>query len=276
MKNKILIGFLLLSALHGEAQYYYADIVGTKQTNQQYKLIRAFQFKKVSAGSFDARNEPIKEFILEQLISNDGKKITTHSATIGNSESYFIGYYNNNRVTKTVDSSRNALNTALYEYDNAGKLTSVVTNNKDFDGTFSNTETHYWTYNDKAQPTQMLKVKNQTDSTFVFFTNDEDGNVAEETWKKNNRTIETYYYYYNAKKQITDIVRFDRKAKALIPDYLFEYDNAGRVIQMTQTQRGRANYLIWKYNYNENGMKNKEVVYNKQKEFLGKIEYTYQ
>jgi hypothetical protein len=45
---------------------------------------------------------------------------------------------------------------------------------------------------------------------------------------------------------------------------------------MTQTQRGRANYLIWKYNYNENGMKNKEVVYNKQKEFLGKIEYTYQ
>jgi YD repeat-containing protein len=144
------------------------------------------------------------------------KKITTHSATIGNSESYFIGYYNNNRVTKTVDSSRNALNTALYEYDNAGKLTSVVTNNKDFDGTFSNTETHYWTYNDKAQPTQMLKVKNQTDSTFVFFTNDEDGNVAEETWKKNNRTIETYYYYYNAKKQITDIVRFDRKAKALI------------------------------------------------------------
>jgi hypothetical protein len=44
---------------------------------------------------------------------------------------------------------------------------------------------------------------------------------------------------------------------------------------MTQTQRGRANYLIWKYNYNENGMKNKEVVYNKQKEFLGKIEYTY-
>jgi hypothetical protein len=57
---------------------------------------------------------------------------------------------------------------------------------------------------------------------------------------------------------------------------MFEYDNMGRVSQMTQTQSGSANYLVWKYSYNENGMKQKEVVYNKKRELLGRIEYSYQ
>jgi len=276
MKNKLLVALLFFSGVEAKAQYYYSDIIGTKQTNQQYKLLRAFEFKKVNATSFDGRNEPSKDFLLEQTISNDGRKVTTRSATIGISESYFIGYYQNNKIVRTVDSSRNALNTTTYEYDNTGKTTSVTVNNKDFDGTYSNSETHLWSYNEKGLPEKMLKIKNQTDTTLVTFTYDTDDNIADETWKKNNRTIETYYYYYNSRKQLTDIVRFSRKAKALLPDYLFEYDNSGHVIQMTQTLSGSANYLIWKYNYNENNMKVKELVYNKQKEFLGKIEYSYQ
>jgi YD repeat-containing protein len=276
MKNNLFLALLICVSATANAQYYYADIIGTRQTNQQYKVLRAFESKKINATSFDARNEPQKDFVLEQVISPDGRKITTRSATIGISESYFIGYYQNNRVVKTVDSSRNALNTTNYVYDNTGKVSAVSTSNKDFDGTFNNTEAHYWSYNEKAQPATMLKVKNGVDTTVVTFKYDEEDNLSEEIWKKNNRTIETYYYYYNPKKQLTDIVRFSRKAKTLLPDYLFEYDNAGRISQMTQTQSGSANYLVWRYNYNENGMKVKEVVYNKQKEFLGKIEYNYQ
>ena len=122
----------------------------------------------------------------------------------------------------------------------------------------------------------MLKIKNGTDTTVITFKYDDAGNVGEETWMKNNRVIETYYYYYNAKKQLTDVVRFSRKAKAMLPDYMFEYDTKGHITQMTQTQKGSANYLVWKYQYNEDGMKEKEVVYNKQKEMLGRIEYKYQ
>ncbi|MEJ7680802.1 MAG: hypothetical protein WKG06_23710 [Segetibacter sp.] len=62
----------------------------------------------------------------------------------------------------------------------------------------------------------------------------------------------------------------------MLPDYIFEYDPKGRITQMTQTQSGSANYLIWKYTYNENGMKEKEIVFNKQKEMLGRIEYKYE
>lgn len=276
MKCKVLIAFLLIASLKVCGQYYYLDIIGTKQTNQQYKLVRAYQYKRINATSFDATQQPSKDFLLEQTIAKDGLQITTHSASINGGESYFIGTYQNNRLVKTVDSSNNAINTVVYNYDNSGKLVSTTSNSKDFDGTFISGETHNWSYNEKGTPERMLKIRNGTDTTVVAFTYDEQDNVAEERWIRNNRTTETYYYYYNSKKQLTDIVRFSRKAKTMLPDYIFEYDNTGRVTQMTQTQNGTANYLVWKYTYNENGMKSKEIVFNKQKELLGRIEYNYQ
>lgn len=275
MKNVLFVASLLFFAANAKAQYYYLDIVGTKQTNQQYKLLRSFQYKRISAISFEG-NEPSKDFVLEQIISNDGRQIITRSATIGSTESFFISSYQNNRVIKTVDSSKNAINTVLYNYDNAGRLFSTTNTSEDFDGKFISTEKHIWSYNEKGLPEKMLKIKNETDTTLMTFTFDEQDNVAEERWLKNNRSLETYYYYYNPKKQLTDVVRYNRKAKAMLPDYMFEYDAKGHILQMTQTQKGSANYLVWKYLYNEDGMKQKEVVFNKQKEMLGRIEYSYQ
>lgn len=275
MKNFLLFIWPIVFSLQANAQYYYSDIVGVKQTNQQYKLLRTFQYKRVNAVSFEG-GQPSKDFVLEQTIANDGSKITTRSSTIGTAETYFIGYYRNNKIISTSDSGNSAINTVVYEYDNTGKVSSVASSSRDFDGTDLNAEMHTWTYNEKGLPEKMLKVKNQLDTTFVTFTYDEEDNVAEEKWLKNNRVIETYYYYYSAKKQLTDIVRFNRKAKTMLPDYIFEYDNAGHISQMTQTQSGTANYLTWKYTYNENGMKQKEIVFNKQKELLGRIEYKYE
>lgn len=275
MKKFFILAAVISAFSNVNAQYYYSDIVGTKQTNQQYRLLSTFQYKRINAVSYDGGDQPSKDFLLEQNITDNGRKIITHSAAPGNMESYFISNYQNNKVNKTVDSSNNAINTVVYEYDNTGKVISTIAVSKDFDGTFTNDERHTWSYNEKGLPEKMLKIKNATDTTVVILTY-EGENVAEENWKKNNRVIETYYYYYNSKKQLTDIVRFSRKAKAMLPDYMFEYDNKGRIVQMTQTQNGTANYFIWKYTYNENGMKEKEVVFNKQKEMLGKIEYRYE
>jgi YD repeat-containing protein len=275
MKNVFLVASVFFFTTYVNGQYYYLDIVGTKQTNQTYKLLRAFQYKRINATSFEG-NAPSKDFVLEQTITPDGRQIITRSASIGNTESFFISQYQNNRVVKTVDSSRNAINTVLYEYDNAGRLTATHNTSEDFDGTFKTSESHIWTYNDKGLPEKMLKIKNKTDTTLVTFTFDDQDNVAEEKWIKNHSTLENYYYYYNPKKQLTDVVRFNRKAKAMLPDFMFEYDAKGHIAQMTQTQKGTANYLVWKYLYNEDGIKQKEVVYNKQKEMLGRIEYSYQ
>lgn len=274
--KKFLAAALLLFSSYSYSQYYYIDVIGTRQTNQQYKLIQNHQVKRINGTSFEASNEPSKDFLLEQLVTNNGQQITTRSSTIGSVESYFISYYQNGRLHHTTDSSSNAINKVEYQYDNAGRLLATNATSKDFDGTFTSTENHYWSYNDKGQPATMLKIKNGKDTTQVLFKYDDDDNVAEEIWQKRNRTIETYYYYYNAKKQMTDIVRYSRKAKQLIPDYIFEYDTNGRVIQMTQTQSASANYLVYKYAYNDRGLKEKEVVYNKQKELLGRVEYSYQ
>jgi YD repeat-containing protein len=275
MKKALLFAIILFAVFNAQSQFYYLDIIGTKQTNQQYKLIRANQLRRINAISYENNNEPSKDFFLDQTVENDARQITTRSATIGSLPSYFISYYNNNRLVKTVDSGTNAINTVEYNYDNAGRVSSINSVSKDFDGTSINTETHSWTYNDKGAPANMLRIKNNADTTKVSFNYDDQENVAEEIWKKNNRAIETYYYYYNAKKQLTDVVRYNRKAKAMIPDYILEYDNAGHITQMTQTQATAANYLIYKYVYNERGMKDKEFVFNKRKELLGRIEYSY-
>src|SRR3954447_2739417 len=201
MKNVLLVVIFFLAFIHSYAQYYYSDIIGTKQTNQQYKMLRAFQFKRINATSYEG-NQPSKDFLLEQIISDDGRKITTHSASVGNMESYFISNYQNNKVNHTVDSGNNAINRVVYEYDNTGKVISTTASSKDFDGTFTNEERHLWSYNEKGLPEKMVKIKNKNDSTLVTFTYDDD-NVAEERWTKNNYVLETYYYYYNPKKQIT-------------------------------------------------------------------------
>lgn len=276
MKKILLFAVIVCAAMQVQSQYYYLDIIGTKQTNQQYKLIRSHQLKRINAVSYEGNNQPSKDFVLEQTVTNEGRQIITRSASAGSMLSYFISYYENNRLVKTVDSSSNARNTVLYNYDNAARVASINSISKDFDGTFINAENHTWTYNEKGLPVSLLKVKNEKDTTQVLFITDEQDNVAEERWKKNNRIIETYYYYYNPKKQLTDIVRFSRKAKAMIPDYTLDYDNSGRITEMRQTQAASANYLIWRYTYNDRGMKEKELVFNKQKELLGKIEYSYQ
>lgn len=276
MKKLFSISLVLMACLQAGAQYYYLDIIGTAQTNKQYKLIKENRLQKISATSFEGNNQPSADFVLEQTVGYNGQQITTRSASVNSGEAYFISSYQNDRLDKTVDSSNSAINTVLYAYNTDGNLISTTAASKDFDGTSISAETHTWKYNSNGQPESMLKVKNGKDSTYINYKFDEAGNVVEENWKKNNRIIETYYYYYNTKNQLTDIVRYNRKAKQMLPDFMFEYDTAGLLSQMTQTQGTSANYLIWRYIYKTNGLKEKEIVFNKQKELLGKIEYTYQ
>ena len=264
----------LFSVFTLNAQFYYQDILVTKQTNLQYNLYRSLETRKITAISYDG-DEISEDFVLEQIFSVDGKQVVTRTASINNEESYFISSYNNNRLFHTVDSSKNAINSVTYTYDNSGNVLTIENTSKDFDGTFTNTENHIWLYEDKVLPQSMLKIRNGTDTTFVRFGYDENGNLSEEKWEKKNNNIETYYYYYNNKNQLTDVVRFNARAQKLLPDFVFEYDNIGHLSQMIQTQGGIANYLVWKYFYNDSGLKTRELVYNKNRNLLGRIEYKY-
>ena len=121
----------------------------------------------------------------------------------------------------------------------------------------------------------MLLIKNGTDTTVIEFIKDENSLIAEEHWKKNGTVTEKYFYYYSEQGLLSDIVRFNSKAQRLLPDFLFEYDNTGTLTQFIQIPEGSDNYLIWKYIYSTNGLKQKEVCFNKQKQPVGRIEYKY-
>ena len=273
MKKVLVVMVLLIVSRQAGAQYYYLDVIGTQQTNDQYKKIIQQNLSSISATSFEQNSEPIPDFVLEQTIGNN--QIITRSSSINSKESFFKSYYDNQQLFKTIDSNSSAINTVIYKYNSQGKLLSSTSSNKDFDGTFDQSEVHLWKHDNAGRLVNMLKIKNSADTMLIEFKHDEAGNLIEENWKKNNRIIETYYYYYNSKNQLTDIVRFNRKAKQMLPDNMFEYDATGLVSQMIQTQGTSANYLIWRYVYNNKGLKEKEFAFNKKKELLGKIEYAY-
>src|SRR5690349_18309598 len=107
-----------------KAQYYYSDLISNQLTNQQYKLIKNNRLKKITAISYEG-NQVSTDFVMEQTVTNNASQIVIRSASAGSGESYLISNFENNRVVKTVDSSQNAINTVIYEYNNTGNLSNT-------------------------------------------------------------------------------------------------------------------------------------------------------
>jgi len=266
--------FFLLSSTY--SQYYFNDIVSTQMSNDQYKLLRANKIKKIKATSFEADNSVTEGFLLEEEISQDGKHITLNTVLTGGKQSVTNRTYELGKLKRTQSNSNRIDTKTDYTYNEKGALQKVVFTTTDTAQKTNSTEAHEWQYDEKGQPQSMLRIKNKTDTTVIEFIKDEQGQVAEEHWKKKNRTLETYYYYYDAKNQLTDIVRFNARLKKLLPDYLYEYDVNGRVSQMTQVSMSSSSYIVWKYTYNEKGLKQMEAGFDKEKKLVGKIGYTYE
>lgn len=267
----------LLFSIPSYSQYYYNDIIANNQSNKQYLLLKSNKVQKVKAISFDGNNQPSQGFSLEQEFSPDYKKLTTISGTTSGSASTLVTYYENNKVKRSQENARGVETLTDYFYDDKGRIQRINSVTTDTAVQSKSTETHIWTYSDNNQPHLLLKIKNNNDTTRIEMIPDEYGNIGEERWKRKGATpFETYYYYYNNKNQLTDIVRFNKRAQKLLPDFLFEYDTAGRVKQMIQVPAVSSNYMIWSYIYSEKGLKQEEICTDKQKQRLGRIEYSYQ
>lgn len=261
-----------LLAGHACSQYYYTDIVVLKETNRQYQAIKAARLSTISAKSFESDGQPTENFLLQQNIS--GSQITTSSNSVATGASVSVNYYTNNRLTKTADNDSNINSTVTYVYDAAGNIQNITTAINDTLMGSNSTEVHLWYYNGN-DPTRMLRIKDKTDTTVIDFVKDEQGNIAEEHLSKKGRRIENYFYYYNTNHQLTDIVRFNQRARKMLPDFLFEYDDKGLVTQLTQVQQNTGSYIIWNYTYNANGLKQNEAPYDKQKRLIGRVEYSF-
>jgi YD repeat-containing protein len=270
----LLIPCFLFAACAVQAQYYYKDIIGTGESSN---LIRTYQkagVSRVTVTSYDAENTRNDDFSITQTFSKPHALLRTATRDGDTKESVLTPFADTaGRVIKTIDSSVNLMSITEYSYDNAGRLTLIKSVSTDSSKTLNETEVHQWFYTN-GHVARMLRVINATDTTFVDFKID-GGNVSEEWSTRRGVKENPVYYYYNAAKQLTDIVRYNQRAKRLLPEYMFEYAADGKLIQKITVPANSSAYLIWRYQYDADGLKTKEAIYDRYKTLNGKIEYQY-
>jgi antitoxin component YwqK of YwqJK toxin-antitoxin module len=281
MKN-ILFPVLMLVSTVMSAQYYYNDIIGTEETNRQMKAFIENKVKTVTASGSDQRGVKATDFSEYQEVQENGRALRSTSISDLNRTVLYSRFDDQGRIISAVDSSAFIKSRTSYEYNAEGWLVSVQNTISDTTDGFNQSEAHHWFYNNNGKPIKMWRViqtgtDGAKDSLEIRFTLDEDGNPeAEMTYRKNVETA-YLYYYFDDKNRLSDIVRFNKKAQKLLPDIMFEYDESDRVIQKitTSSNIGSGDYLIWRYIYDEKGLKTKEALFNKDKQMTGRIDYKY-
>lgn len=290
----ILALLTFLYSFASQGQYYYNDIIGTLETNRQMKTYLANKVRTVSVTGFDQRGAKTADFSEFQEIKENGTILKTSTFNNLNKTVLYSKFDNEGRLVRTTDSSTVIGSSTTYEYDANGRITRVQNSTKDSANDFNQVETHLWIYNAAGKPERMWRIINNTDSIEIRFTPDEQGNPGDErTFKKGVETTQYYsyydeekklkfvqtgaiYYYYDEQNRLSDVVRFNLKANRLLPDFMFEYDDKDRVIQkITTTANLKLGYLIWRYIFDEKGLKTKEALFNNEKQLTGKIEYSY-
>jgi YD repeat-containing protein len=278
---KLPIGCLLLCLVTqaSEAQFFYKDLVSTRENTARWLSYRDNRVKSVTLSSFESDGKPTEGFTGEKLFSDDCSEITTHTKTSGSTDSWIITDYSpQGRMVKNTDTSDTYRNVTVYRYDDRGRIQAITDTSIETDNQLKDVEEHLWTYDASHpdKPSSMLKIINGIDTTYVRFVLDEKGNVAEEHATRHGAGLPAIYYYYDAGNHLTDIVRYSPKAQRLLPVNIFEYGEDGRMESMLVVpEEGNSFYQKWYYEYNEKGLKLKDFCFNKEKELLGTVDYQY-
>jgi len=271
----LLVAGILFSSFFASAQFYYKDIIGTKESSDLLSTYRKANVQNVIIKSYTIENTPIENLSVQQQFSTTAQTLLTITKTDYLPPSYLTTFFDQRgQVQKTIDSTVGAfVNTTTYAYDDAGKLVSIRT---DFGDTAASliSDEHIWQWNSQGKPARMLRVRNQKDTSVVAFKLDESGNVIEEQEKVRFIKEEPVYYYYDSQNHLTDIVRYNKKAARLLPEEMFEYAG-NRLVQRTTVPQNSDNYLVWHYRFDNHGLKTAEEIFNKQKELTGRVEYVY-
>jgi hypothetical protein len=274
--QKLIICFLLATSFAGgaTAQNYYKDLVSNRQLLADMAAYKENKVKTINIKSFNDDGSESEGFFCQKKLSRDYKRSELFTRADIAPASLFVSVFDNDgKLLNTNDSSSISVTAIKYNYDDKKRIHSILSVVKSQDDDFSNeiTEEHIYTYDDNNQPVSMLKIKNRTDTSLISFGPDDKGNIGIE---KDAKSGAKFYYYYDAKNRLTDIVQANEYKENLKPDYMFEYNNAGLITQMTSVEEGSSNYFIWKYNY-ENNLRIKERCFTNERRLMGSIEYEY-
>jgi hypothetical protein len=277
---KLPIGCLLLCIITqaSKAQFYYKDLLVTRETANRWKLYRDNRVQAVTLTSSEADGKPTEGFMGEQEVAADLSHITTHTKTTGTADSWIItDYSQQGRILKNMDTSDTYQNVTEYRYDDQGRISVISDTSLETDNHFREIEVHSWNFSPAHpdKPVSMLKIRDGIDTTYVRFVLDDKGNVTEEHARRKGEDLPVIYYYYDGGNQLTDIVRYSIRAKRLLPLDMFEYEDGRLSSSLIVPEEGNSFYQKWYYVYDDKGLKAKDFCYNKEKELLGSIEYHY-
>lgn len=275
LMKQLLFFFFLIINFTLNAQYYYKDVIGTHETNNMMKIYRANKVVGVNLTGYDPDGTRTEDFFVEQVMIGNNKLKTTTRSGVTDESQLLSDFDEQSRIISTLDTSGSMVSTTTYTYDGTGKLSWTKSISSDTSQSINEVEEHKWFYTSTGTPERMLRIKNSSDTTELRFVTDESGNVTEEQSFRKGIAGETVYYYYDDKKRLTDVVRFNRRAGRLLPDYMFEYSSSNQVIQKITVPPNNSDYLIWRFQYDARGLKIKEACYTRYKQMTGKIEYQY-
>lgn len=275
MKTSCLTIILLTGFFTSFSQYYYRDLVLTRQTFGQMQRLKDAGIRSVTLTSFESNGQPTEGFNGSQSINNNYTQMSTALESVIAGSSLLISYFSTSGLlVKTIDTTDGAASVTEYFY-NAKNQVERILNNATSKGQATEKEEHSWVYGSDGKPVKMFRVKNNNDTTYISFITDEAGNIAEENSIRKGVTLPSFFYYYNEENKLTDIVTYNTKAKRLLPVYIFDYNEMGLLNSMMVVPEGSDDYQKWNYTYNEDGLKTEEKGYNKRKQLVGRIEYRY-
>lgn len=277
-KYSLLFLLAILTDFYAVGQYYYTDLVSAQESQQQLKALLKSKIKKVSVTALDNDNTQIDDFVLFQEINASAKTISTFSKSNVSESSILTTEYNEKLMPKYVfDSTGGGSTRTHYQYDSQERLIKIES------GSFqpeqpenSVKEERIYFYTSGLAPDSMIRIKGNRDSTKVVFIMTENKLPGEEIWYKDGNKTEHWFYYYDAQNRLTDIVRFNRSAKKMLPDYLFGYDANGLLTSRIVVQPTTGTIRIWQFQYDERGLKTEDQVKNRQRQLEGRLVYTYQ
>jgi len=275
MKRTFVLSFVFVAAgLGARAQYFYKDIISSNQLQADMARYKENKVRTINIKSFEDDGSPSEGFYAQKKIIKDYSRTELLTRSNISAASLLVTTFNNKgQIIKTNDSSDISVTTTTYLYNADGRISNIVSGIRSSDDDFMNEihEQHLYSYDQNGLPSEMIRVKNYKDSTTILFATDDYGNIGIE---KDTRSGTKFYYYYDAKKRLTDVVQENDFKTRIFPDYIFEYNGAGLMSQMTTTEEGGNNYYVWKYTY-DNGLRVREKCYSKERKLLGSIEYEY-
>ena len=274
MKIKIFFALFILAGFNSvKAQYYYKDLISNGQVVADMKAYKENKIKKIVLKSFEDNGSESNGFFCEKKLNKDYTKAELYTRADISAASLFTSTFDKDgKLLNTYDSSLLSATQIIYSYNSDNLISRINSTVRSSDEDFGNEikEDHFYKY-ENGKPSKITRVKNGRDTTDILLALDDKGNVAIEKDTKNGTK---FFYYYDAKNRLTDIVQANEYSQSAKPNYIFEYNNAGLITQMTAVEEGSKSYYVWKYSY-DNNLRIKERCFTDERKLMGSIEYVY-